>query len=211
MKEYTTSKIRNVALVAHSGAGKTMLSEAMLHFTGAINRMGNIQDGSTVSDFEDEEVRRSISLSTSVIPVEYKDHKINFLDTPGFTDFVGEMISALYVSDGAVVVVDSVSGAEVGTEIAWSYCDELNLPRFLLINKMDRENADFRKALASVEAVTEQRLIPVQLPWGEKTDFKGVMPALPRAPTNIFERLLWAKAGAGVTARSLSPGGRGVA
>ncbi|MBN2499748.1 MAG: elongation factor G [Anaerolineales bacterium] len=178
MKEYTTSKIRNVALVAHSGAGKTMLSEAMLHFTGGINRMGKIQDGSTVSDFEDEEIRRSISLSTSVIPVEYKDHKINFLDTPGFTDFVGEMISALYVSDSAVVVVDSVSGAEVGTEIAWNYCDELNLPRFLVINKMDRENADFRKALASVEAITEQRLIPVQLPWGEKTDFKGVIDLL---------------------------------
>jgi elongation factor G len=178
MKEYQTKNIRNIALVSHSSAGKTMLAEAMLHTTGAINRLGKIQDGSTVSDFEEEEIRRGISLSTSVIPVEYKEYKINFLDTPGFTDFVGEMISALRVSDGAIVVVDSVAGAEVGTEIAWNYCTDMKLPRFLIINKMDRDNADFRKALASVEEISDVRLIPVQLPWGEKADFKGVIDLL---------------------------------
>ncbi|HZD55844.1 MAG TPA: elongation factor G [Anaerolineales bacterium] len=178
MKEYTTEFIRNLALVSHSGAGKTMLAEAFLHFTGVTTRLGRIEDGSTAADFEDEEIRRGLSLSTAVIPVEYKDHKINFLDTPGYTDFVGEVISALSVSDGAVVVVDAVAGAEVGTEIAWSYCNEFNLPRFVVINKMDRDNANFRRAVDSVQQLSEARLIPLQLPWGEKQDFKGVIDLL---------------------------------
>jgi elongation factor G len=178
MKEYTTEFIRNLALVSHSGAGKTMLAEAFLHFTGATTRLGKIDDGTTAADFEDEEVRRGLSLSTAVIPVEYKDHKINLLDTPGYTDFVGEVISALSVSDGAVVLVDAVAGAEVGTEIAWSYCDQFNLPRYVVINKMDRDNANFRKALDSVQQLSEARLIPLQLPWGEKQDFKGVIDLL---------------------------------
>jgi elongation factor G len=178
MKEYTTDSIRNIALVSHSSAGKTMLAEAFLHFTGATTRLGKIQDGTTISDFEDEEIRRGISLSTAIIPIEYKDHKLNFLDTPGYNDFIGEMISALRVSDGALVVVDSVAGAEVGTDIAWNYCDQFNIPRFVLINKMDRDNADFRKALDSVQELSDVRLLPVQLPWGEKQDFKGVIDLL---------------------------------
>jgi len=178
MKEYTTDSIRNIALVSHSSAGKTMLAEAFLHFTRATTRLGKIQDGTTISDFEDEEIRRGISLSTAIIPVEYKDHKLNFLDTPGYNDFIGEMISALRVSDGALVVVDSVAGAEVGTEIAWNYCDQFNLPRFVLINKMDRDNANFRKALDSVQELSDVRLLPIQLPWGEKQDFKGVIDLL---------------------------------
>jgi len=175
MKEYSTEKIRNIALVSHSSAGKTILSEAMLHFTGATTRMGKIEDGTTTSDFDEEEVRRTISLYTSVIPIEYRDTKINFLDTPGYTDFVGEVISALRVADGAVVLVDAVNGLEVGTELAWSYCTVFNLPRFLLINKMDRENANYQKALSSVEEFSEIRLIPIQLPWGEKQNFQGVI------------------------------------
>jgi len=129
MKEYTTEFIRNVALVSHGSAGKTMLVEAFLHFTGATTRLGKIEDGTTAADFEDEEIRRGISLSTAVIPVEYQNHKINFLDTPGYTDFIGEMVSALRVADGALVVIDAVAGAEVGTEIAWTYCDQFNLPQ----------------------------------------------------------------------------------
>jgi elongation factor G len=178
MKEYTTESIRNIALVSHSSAGKTMLAEAFLHFTGATTRLGKIEDGSTVSDFEEEEVRRGISLSTSVVPVEYSDCKINVLDTPGYTDFIGEVISALRISDGAVVVVDSVSGAEVGTEIAFSYCDLFKLPRMVVINKMNRDNANYPKALESIQEISEKRLIPVQIPWGEKADFKGVIDLL---------------------------------
>ncbi|MBL6983296.1 MAG: elongation factor G [Anaerolineales bacterium] len=178
MKEYSTDKIRNIALVSHSSAGKTMLAEAYLHTTGVTTRLGRIEDGTTASDFEDEEIRRGISLSTSVLPIEHKDHKINFLDTPGYTDFVGEVISSLRVADGAIVVVDSVAGAEVGTEIGWNFADEFNLPRFVVINKMDRDNANFQKALGTVADSFETRLIPVQLPWGEKAEFKGVLDLL---------------------------------
>ena len=178
MKEYTTEFIRNIALVSHGSGGKTMLAEAFLHVTGATTRLGKIDDGTTASDFEDEEVRRKLSLSTTVIPLEYKDYKINVLDTPGYTDFVGEVISALRVADGAVILIDSVAGLEVGTEIDWDYCDRFKLNRFVVINKMDRDNADYRKALASVQEFSPIRLIPVQIPWGEKAAFKGVIDLL---------------------------------
>src|SRR4030065_1102419 len=175
MKEYTTESIRNIALVSHSSAGKTRLAEALLHFTGATTRLGRIEDGTTVSDFEEEEIRRGISLSTSVLPVEYKGCKLNVLDTPGYTDFVGEVISALRIADSAAIIVDSVAGAEVGTEIAFSYCDTFTLPRLVIINKMNRDNANFQKALESVQAISEKRLIPVDLPWGDKADLKHVL------------------------------------
>lgn len=178
MKEYTTDYIRNIALVSHGGAGKTMLVEAFLHFSGATTRLGKIEDGTTVSDFEEEEVRRGISLSTAVIPVEYKNYKINILDTPGYTDFIGEVVSALRVAEGAMVLVNAVAGAEVGTEITWKYCEKFGIKRFVVINKMNRDHANFRKALESIQELSEARLIPVQLPWGEKQDFKGVIDLL---------------------------------
>jgi len=178
MKEYSTKNIRNIALVSHSSAGKTILAEAFLHHTGATTRLGSINEGNTVADFDEEEIRRGISLYTSVVPIEFKDTKLNILDTPGYNDFVGEMISALSVVESAVVVIDAVSGFEVGTENAWNYCDKFKLPCFLLINKMDRENADFKKALDSVQEFSDTRLIPVQLPWGEKKDFQGVIDLL---------------------------------
>ena len=155
MKEYRTESIRNVALVSHSSAGKTMLAEAFLHFTGATTRLGKIEEGTTISDFEDEEIRRGISLSTGMIPIEFRDNKINLLDTPGYTDFVGEEISALRVVDNAIVLIDAVAGAEVGTEIAMGYCERYKLNRFIVVNKMNRENANFRKALASVQEMSE--------------------------------------------------------
>ena len=178
MKEYSTQNIRNIALASHSGSGKTMLAESLLFFSGAITRLGEINAGTTVSDFQDEEQRRGISISTSVVPVEYKDVKINLLDTPGYTDFVGEVISAMRVVDGVLIPVDSVSGAEVGTEIAWNFADEFELPRFVIINMMDRDNANFQKALESVRQMTSMRLLPLQLPWGEKADFIGVIDIL---------------------------------
>jgi elongation factor G len=178
MKEYTTESIRNVALVSHGGAGKTMLSEAFLHVTGSTTRLGSTNDGTTISDFEEEEIRRKISLSTAVIPIEYRGSKINVLDTPGYTDFVGEVISALRVVDGAIVLIDSVAGVEVGTEVAWNQINTFKLPRFVVINKMERENANFSKALESVQQSFEIRLVPVQIPWGEKAGFKGVIDLL---------------------------------
>ncbi|HJS30321.1 MAG TPA: elongation factor G [Anaerolineales bacterium] len=178
MKEYSSENIRNVALVSHSSAGKTMLAEAMLHFTGGTTRLGAIEDGTTASDFDEEEVRRGISLSSSVIPVEYRGTKINLVDTPGYVDFIGEVISALRVVDGAVVLVDASSGIEVGTEVAWSYCDQFNLPRFVLINKMNRDNANYQATLASLRGFSATRLLPLQLPWGEKQNFRGVIDLL---------------------------------
>jgi elongation factor G len=175
MKEYTTDQIRNVALASHSSSGKTMLAEAFLFFTGATTRLGRIEDGTTTSDYDEEEIRRGISLATTVIPVEYKNLKLNFLDTPGYTDFVGDVISAMSVADGVIVLVDSVAGLEVGTEIALQYAAEFKLPQLLVINKMDRENANFKKALESVQEHVDTRLIPMQLPWGEKSDFQGII------------------------------------
>ncbi len=178
MKEYTTEFIRNIALIGHGSTGKTMMAEAFLHFSGATTRLGKVEDGTTASDFDDEEIRRKLSLYTSVLPIEYKNNKLNILDAPGYTDFVGEVISALSVSDGAAVLLDSVAGVEVGTEIAWRYCDAFKLPRFVIVNKMDRDNANFEKVLASIEALSEARLIKLQLPWGERGDFKGVIDLL---------------------------------
>jgi len=178
MKEYTTEFLRNIALVSHGGAGKTMLAEAFLHGTGATTRLGKVEDGTTVSDYDEEENRRTISIYASVIPVEHRDHKINVIDAPGYTDFVGEAISALSVADGAIILVDAVAGVEVGTELAWRYANDFNLPRFFLINKMDRDNADFEKAYAALEEFARghgKRVIKVQLPIGEKQTFKGVV------------------------------------
>ena len=178
MKEYTTEFLRNVALVSHGGAGKTMLAEAFLHATGATTRLGKVEDGTAISDYDDEEHRRNISIYSSVIPVEHRDHKINIIDAPGYTDFVGEAIAALSVADGAIILVDAVAGVEVGTELAWRYADEFNLPRFFVVNKMDRDNADFEKTYAALEEYVRahgKRAIKVHLPIGEKQSFKGVV------------------------------------
>jgi len=175
MKEYATDAIRNIALIGHGSAGKTTLVEAFLHFTGASTRLGKIEDGTTVSDYEEEEVRRRISLSTSVIPIEFQECKINLLDTPGFPDFIGEVISALRVSSGAMVMLDAVAGVEVGTEITWQHCEEFHLPRFVVIAKMDRENADFERVLESAKTLPGAKLVPVQLPIGQGQHFKGVI------------------------------------
>ncbi|NPA06180.1 MAG: elongation factor G [Chloroflexi bacterium] len=175
MKEYPTQAIRNIALVSHSGAGKTILVEGLLYYLGVTTRMGSIQEGNTVSDFEDEEIRRGLSLSTAIIPLEYQDHKLNLLDTPGYTDFIGEVISALWVSEAALVVVDAVSGPAVGTEVAWNYAKKFNIPRMVLINKMDRDTANFTKTLDALRETFEAEFIPVQLPMGVGENFQGVI------------------------------------
>ncbi|HRQ32448.1 MAG TPA: GTP-binding protein, partial [Anaerolineales bacterium] len=155
MKEYTTEFLRNVALVSHGGAGKTMLAESFLRASGATTRLGKVEDGTTISDYDEEEQRRKISIYSSVIPIEYRDHKINVIDAPGYADFVGEIVSALGIVDGAIILVDAVSGIEVGAEIAWQYCEEFNLPRAFVINKMDRDNADFQKTYAAIKEFVE--------------------------------------------------------
>lgn len=179
MKEYTSDKLRNVALVGHQSSGKTSLVEAMLFNTGAITRLGKIEDGNTTSDWDDEERARKLSLSTSLIPLEWNDHKINVLDTPGYTDFQGEMKNAIRVADAVIVVVDAVSGVEVGTELVWEYAREYQQPIIVVINKMDRENADYEGTLEQLqESFPKYKFIPVTLPIGKEANFKGVVNAL---------------------------------
>ncbi|MCJ7666978.1 MAG: GTP-binding protein, partial [Anaerolineae bacterium] len=139
MKEYNIDRIRNVVLLSHGGTGKTSLAEAMLYRTGAIKRLGKVDEGTTVSDYDPEEIRRRISVNTSLIPCEWRDHKINVLDTPGYADFVGEMKGATRVADGCIILVDATSGVEVGTELVWKYADERDLHRLVFVNKMDRD------------------------------------------------------------------------
>ncbi|HHH41990.1 MAG TPA: GTP-binding protein, partial [Chloroflexi bacterium] len=175
MKEYKTDQLRNVVLLGHGSSGKTSLGEAMLFNSGAINRMGRVEDGTTVSDYDEEEIRRRISLSLSLLPCEWKGHKINIIDTPGYMDFVGEVKSATRVADLALILVDAVAGVEVGTELVWQYADEVGLPRAVFINKMNRDNADFRRTLQALEQAFDATFVPVQLPIGSQADFQGVV------------------------------------
>jgi elongation factor G len=176
MAKYRTEQIRNVAILGHGGSGKTTLTEATLFKMGATTRMGRVEDGTTVSDWDPEEHRRTISINLSVVPVEYENTKINLIDTPGYLDFVGEVISALSVAEAGLIVVDAVAGAEVGTELAWNYLNEQNLPRLCFVNKMDRENANFQRAVESLSQITgKTKVVPMQLPIGEADKFKGVV------------------------------------
>lgn len=175
MKEYTTQHIRNLVLLGHGSSGKTSLAEAMLFASGATNRMGRVEDGTTVSDFDEEEIRRRISLSLAMIPVEWEGCKLNVLDTPGYLDFIGEVISGIRVADLALVLVDPVGGVEVGTELVWNYADQYDLPRMVVINKMNRENADFGRTLQALRDAFRRHFVPLQLPIGAQASFAGVV------------------------------------
>ena len=179
MNEYQTEDIRNVALVGHQSCGKTSLVEALLYSTGATTRMGHISESNMVSDWDDEEKERGLSLSTSLAPIEFNDIKINVLDTPGFTDFQGELKNAILAADAVIVVVDAVAGVEVGTELAWEYARICEQPIIAVINKMDRDNADYESVLDQLRVqFDDYKFIPVMLPLGQQTDFKGVANAL---------------------------------
>ncbi len=180
MKTYSIDKIRNVALIGHSNCGKTTLTEALLYITKVTNRMGKVEDGNTVSDFDKEEKDRQVSIGTSIIPIEYEDTKINFLDTPGYFDFVGEVYGALRVASGAVIVIDSSSGIEVGTEKAWKSLEQQNIPRIIVLNKMDKENVNFEKLLEELRDKFGKKVVPFALPIGEGESFKGYIDIVAR-------------------------------
>lgn len=168
MKNYASNRVRNVVLLGHSGSGKTTYSEAALYYSGATKRFGKVEDGNTVSDYEAEEIRRKVSINTSVIPVEWQDTKIDFLDTPGYFDFAAEVKLAMNVADTGLIMVSAKSGVEVGTEKAWEYCEEMHLPRIIFINQMDDENADFEKTLADLRKNFGKAVAPLQIPFDDE-------------------------------------------
>jgi elongation factor G len=175
MKSYRTEQLRNVGLFSHGGAGKTSLTEAMLFTAKAINRLGRVDDGTTVSDFDPDEVKRRMSVNTSVAPCEWKECKVNLLDAPGYADFVGETLSAMRVADSALILIDATGGVEVGTEIVWNHAAERKLPRFIFINKLDRENANFYNALEAAQTSFGQNVLALQLPIGKESGFNGLV------------------------------------
>ncbi len=178
MKEFKTEEIRNVALVGHGSTGKTSLAEAMLFSSGAVGRLGRVEDGTTVSDFDPDENKRKISINLSLVPCEWKGRKLNIIDTPGYADFVGEMKAGLRAADAALVVVCAASGVEVGTEQSWAFADERSLPRMVVVNRMDRENADFFQTLSQLQSFFGKKCAPLQLPIGAQSSFEGVVDLL---------------------------------
>ena len=169
------ANIRNVALLSHSGVGKTSLSEALLFNHKATTRIGRVEDGNTVSDYEPEEIKRNSSVQTTLIACAANDYKVNFLDTPGYDDFLGEVGAALRVVEGAVILVAAPSGVDVGTERSWSMCEAQGLPRIILVNKMDRENASFARCVSDIQGTFGNHCVPFQIPIGDAQDFTGVV------------------------------------
>jgi elongation factor G len=168
-----TGKIRNVGVVGHGGVGKTSLVEAMLFVAGAVNRLGRVDDGSTTTDFDPDEVKRKISINTSVAYCDYKGHRINLVDTPGYGDFIADARAGLRVVEAAVVVVDAVAGVQVQTEKVWKFAGEFELPRAIVVNRLDRERSDFFRTLESLGRRLKGRVVPVHIPVGEESGFRG--------------------------------------
>ncbi|HKY22319.1 MAG TPA: elongation factor G [Vicinamibacterales bacterium] len=175
MKVYDAANIRNVALVGHSGSGKTQLASAALFDAGAVNRLGKVDEGTTVTDFDEEEIARKHTLSASLAYAEWNKTKINIIDTPGIASFLADSRAALRVADAAIVVVDGVSGVQVQTEKAWQAAEEFGLPRLVVVNRLDRERASLERTLASIHGTLSRTVIPIQLPIGEEKAFRGVV------------------------------------
>lgn len=180
MKSYNGNEIRNVAILGHSGCGKTTIAEACLHVSGVTKRFGRIEEGNTVSDYDQEEIKRRVSISTSIIPVEWLDEKINFMDTPGYFDFEGEVRQALSVADLALIVVNAKSGIEVGTEKAWELATEMNVPKMIFVNGMDDENANLETVVEGLKQVFGKSIAPLQVPFYEDGKFIGFVNAIRR-------------------------------
>ncbi|MBE3571512.1 MAG: elongation factor G [Moorella humiferrea] len=178
MKVYPSSSIRNVGIVAHGGAGKTSLTEALLYNAGATKRLGRVDEGNTVTDYHPEEIKRKVTINTALAFAEWQDNKINILDTPGYSDFFGDVVSALRVVDSVIVVVSAVAGVEVQTEVVWEEAETRRLPRLAYVNKMDRENANFQKAVETMRERFKGHIVPVQLPIGAAETFSGVIDIL---------------------------------
>ncbi len=175
MKEYSTPQIRNVVLLSHGGNGKTSLVEAMAFDTGATTRLGRVDDGTTLSDYDPDEIKRRQSINLSVVPVEWRDCKCNLLDAPGYVDFIGEAKCGARAADAAILLADATAGTQVGTEVAWRLAAERSLPRAFVVNRMDRENADFDACVRSLRAAFGRTVVPVQIPIGAQDQLRGVV------------------------------------
>ena len=180
LKQYAPDRIRNVGLFSHGGAGKTSLAEALLFDSGALTRLGRVEEGNTTSDFDPDEIKRHTSVSTAVLPIEWRDHKINLLDAPGFADFLCEIRGALRVADAAVILLDAAAGVEVDAEQVWRAAGERGLARMVYVNKMDRENANFERVVAAAQERLGTSIVPLEVPIGAEAAFKGVVDVLHR-------------------------------
>jgi elongation factor G len=178
MRVFESDSIRNICIVGHGAAGKTSLTSAILFDSGAVNRLARVDDGNTVTDWEDEEIERKISISSALAHCEWNKKKINILDTPGYRPFIAETQLALRAADAAIVVIDAVAGVEVQTEKVWEFCNEYNLPRIIVINKLDRDNASSDRSLASLEEAFGRGAVPIQIPLGVEKEFSGVISIL---------------------------------
>jgi len=187
MKDYPADKIRNIALIGHGSSGKTSLTSAFLFDVGATGRLTKVDKGNTVTDYEPEEIDRKISINSAICFVEWKDHKINFVDTPGYSNFLWDTKASLRAVDAAAVLVCGVAGVEVGTEKVWEMLEEFHLPRMIIINKLDRENANFARTLEAIQQFFGRQAVPVQLPIGEEKNFRGVVDLI-RQKAYLFEK-----------------------
>src|SRR3990170_4015056 len=178
MKEYPPDKVRNVALVGHGGSGKTSLAEALLFASGATTRLGRVEDGSTIMDFEPEEIDRGISLGLALASIGWRDRKINIIDTTGYADFVGDARSALRAADLALLVIDSVDGLEVQAELLWDAAVEEGLARAIFVNMLDRERASFTRVLAELRDAFGKQIAPLHVPIGSEHEFRGIVRAV---------------------------------
>jgi len=195
LKRYQASQIRNVVLAGHGGVGKTQLAEALLFATGALSRMGKVADGNTVSDWDSEEIKRQISIGTSLVPCEWRDHKVNLLDTPGYFDFVGEVQGALHAADAMLCVVCAAGGVEVGTEKAWAMAVEHGIPRAFFVNRMDRENANFERTVGQLREMFGNNVVPLQVPIGQADTFQGFV--------DLVSMQAFTRAGGGLAATAI--------
>ena len=178
MKQYSPDKIKNVALIGHAGSGKTSISEVFLYDAKVTTRIGRTDEGNTVSDFEAEEIKRKISIRATVLPFECDDHKINLIDTPGYSDFIGEVISSLWAADSAVFVACGVNGLGVGASSLWQLADQYNLPRIIVVNRLDKERSDFFRVLETLRETFGKDIVPAQIPIGSEANFSGVIDLL---------------------------------